>query len=289
MKRYVISSLFFIGMAAAVTNSADPFHDPNLEKIVRNNAIHPAPNTPLTQAQMDAVGIVSAQDAHVADLTGLERCANLETIYLKNTQVTDLTPIAKLDHLNALTIEGGKIRDLTPLAGLTNLEYLDLARNEISDLAPLAELKNLKELDLSDNKIADLRPLQNLAALRDLRLAGNQITDLDPLGKMQDLAVLDLRKNRVRDISVLGKLTAWRDFYLDQNQIANIAPLLAVPEKDAQLPKGYAPPRTLSLTGNPLSAAAVSRDLPELRKDLFDLTVDRSGTRLAPQCGFSLR
>jgi internalin A len=275
MKNCLLVSLFFAGMAVATDNAAVPFHDPNLESMVRKFLPDVKAGEPLTRAQLESAVLVSGQGAPVTDLRGLEQCKNLRFLYLKDTQIADLSPLAKLDHLEALTIEGSKVRDLMPLAGLTKLNYLDLARNQISDLSPLANLKQLKHLYLSDNRIADLGPLQNLPALQYLHLDGNQISELQPLAKTKDLIVLDLRRNHISDLTPLGNLTEWRDLYLDQNQITDVGPLVAVTDRDGHESKDIVPIRTVSLAGNPLSASSLSREIPELRTHLFDLVVGK--------------
>src|SRR5690349_4877741 len=142
------------------------FKDSSLEANVRNFIFGADPSKPLTQDQLSHVYLVSASNVPIKDLTGLESCPNLNTIYLTGSQVSDLTPLSKLANLEQLTVSGGQIRDLKPLAGLTHLRYLDLSLNQISDLTPLASLKDLQTLKLPGNSITDLVPLQGLTSLQ---------------------------------------------------------------------------------------------------------------------------
>jgi Leucine-rich repeat (LRR) protein len=117
-----------------------------------------------------------------------------------------------------------------------------------------------------------VKPLAALTALQYLHLDGNQIGDVGPLAALTNIQALDLRNNRITDVSPLSKLTAWAELYLDRNQIADVKPLVAIAEKDATAK--IVPPRTLTLKGNPLSAAARSQELPEIQKRLFDVVVN---------------
>jgi Leucine-rich repeat (LRR) protein len=140
MKPFVWMVLSFsLTISAAETTAT--VKDPGLEANVRM-FIHGAdPAKPLTQAQLDHVYLVSASNKPIKDLAGLEKCPNLNTMYLSRSDVSDLSPLSKLTNLEQLTISGAKVHDLTPLAGLTHLHYLDLSSNQVQDLAPLANLK----------------------------------------------------------------------------------------------------------------------------------------------------
>lgn len=276
VKQFISITFLLSGLAAVgATNQTSIFKDPNLEATVRKFIGTAKPGQPLTQAQLANAFLVSGSNASIHDLSGLEKCPNLNTIYLTGTQVADLTPLSKLSNLQQLTIRNSKIRDLTPLASLTHLTYLDLSSNQISNLGPLAKLKNLDTLNLSNNQIADVTPLQGLSALQSLNLSGNQIGDLQPLSALKSLETLNLKNNQVRDLTPLTNLTGWHSLYLDGNQIGDLAPLVVMAEKDEKGPKHFVQSWVLSLKGNPLSASARSHDLPELKKLAFDVAADK--------------
>jgi internalin A len=114
-----------------------------------------------------------------------------------------------------------------------------------------------------------------LAALETLNLDANQIGDLKPVGGLKSLQVLSVKKNRVTDLTPLTGLTAWRALYLDQNQVSDLAPLVVMVQPERQPIRGLTPFWIVSVRGNPLSAAAKSRDLPELQKRAFDVLADK--------------
>lgn len=272
---------FLLLFALAAANGQKPavpasfpnsFKDPNLEKIVRKYLPDRDVKDPLTANRLDSVILVSGEAAEtVRDLSGLDACRQLTFLYLPDAPITDLSPLAKLTNLESVTIHGAKIRDLTPLAGLAKLQYLDLAGSEISDLRPLANLKALTHLDLSSNQISDLSPLSSLPELRELMLAGNQVSDLGPLAAIKSLWLLDIKKNNVADLSPLKGLKDWRYLYLDQNQIKDLAPLVAATTPEPSPAAQAMPFRTLSISGNPLSADARTKELPQLRKVVLNL------------------
>jgi len=103
-----------------------------------------------------------------------------------------------------------------------------------------------------------------------VHLDGNQISDLTPLGSLNSLTMVDLKKNQVRDLAPVARLTAWRYLYLDHNQISDLGSLVAAMPKDDNAKRLWSE-RTLSVSGNPLSAPARSQQLPMLGKLLFDL------------------
>ena len=85
-----------LSLTASAADSTATFKDPNLEANIRT-FIHGADSAkPLTQAQLDHVYLVSASKKGIRDLVGLEKCPNLNTIYLSGSEVSDLTPLSKL-------------------------------------------------------------------------------------------------------------------------------------------------------------------------------------------------
>ena len=269
----ILLSLSLIAFAA--DNPAPAFKDSSLEANVRKFIQGAEPGKPLTQDQLNHVYLVSASSQPIRDLAGLENCPNLNTIYLTGSQVSDLTPLSKLTNLEQLTISGRPGPGLETIGRSHAPAYLNLSLNQISDLTPLANLKDLQTLNLSSNAVAELGPLQGLTALQSLRLDGNQISDLKPLAGLKSLQMLSVKNNRVTDLTPLINLTAWRTLYLDQNQVSDLAPLVTMVAPDRQPIKGVTPFWIVSLRGNPLSAEARSRDLPELQKRAFDVIVDR--------------
>ena len=100
---------------------------------------------------------LSARNASIGDLTGLEFAINLTTLDLGENSISDITPLQVLraltnsTNLTTLNLESNRISGIEELAGLTNLTELYLGDNRILQLSPLAFLTNLTTLNLEGN------------------------------------------------------------------------------------------------------------------------------------------
>ncbi len=184
-----------------------------------------ASGAPITAADMEKFTHLSAQQAGISDLTGLESAANLTVLHLGSNNISDPSPLADLTNLTELRMDANQITDVSPLAGLTNLTDLYLGWNNISDPSPLANLSKLKKLDLQSNNTSNLSFLPGLTDLTMLVLASNGITDISPLSGLTNLTELHLDSNGITDISPLSGLTNLTDLYLGWNNISDPSPL----------------------------------------------------------------
>ena len=100
----IIGIVLSLSLIAPAADLATVFKDPSLEQNVRQFIGGADPAKPLTKEQLSHVYVVSASNQPIRDLSGLENCPNLNTIYLTGSQVSDLTPLAKLANLEQLTI-----------------------------------------------------------------------------------------------------------------------------------------------------------------------------------------
>ena len=107
------------------------------------------PGSTLTASNMARLTDISARNANISDLTGLETAINLTWL--------DLGP--EYVEAEGRSINSNSVSDLSPLAGLTNLTFLGLSDNSISDISPVAELNNLTSLSLGNNNISDISPV----------------------------------------------------------------------------------------------------------------------------------
>jgi len=199
--------------------------DSNLEDALRSSLGKPA-DAPILQSDLQGLTEITAENAGIQDLSGLENATSLETLDLgavgTPNAVTDLSPLRGLNQLRELDLGGNAIVDLESLSGLGNLEILLLYRNRIADLSPLSGLDGLRELDLYSNRISDLSALSGLSNLTRLELGANRITDVSPLGGLTGLLFLDLAANEIAEVSPLGNLDQLRQLRLQQNRIETI-------------------------------------------------------------------
>ena len=168
----------------------------------------------------------SSESESELDLTGIEKIATLESLYISRFESVDLMELRNAVQLKSLWVEdSNNITNLNGLAGLTNLTQLDLISDQISDLRPLSALTNLKALALSWNSITDLTGLEALTNLTDLILDGNQVSDLQPLTNLRHLTDLCINGNRITSLTGLEGLTNLTRLSLDGNQISDLQPI----------------------------------------------------------------
>ena len=180
--------------------------DPNLEKALREALDLPG-NAAINQQEMRHLRELTAKEAQIENITGLEYATNLRSLVLSVNQIQDITPLTGLIKLEFLILRDNPIHDLTPLANLTNLTYINLAGVRLSDITALANLTQLKTAWLSHMRLRDITPLANLTQLVRLSLVSNLIVDVSPLANLTALEELHIEKNNIVDITPLLNLS----------------------------------------------------------------------------------
>ena len=166
---------------------------------------------------------LSAPNASISNLTGLEHATNLTYLNLVGNDISDLSAVSGLTNLTRLDLGGNSISDISLISGLTNLTYLELVSNLISDLSAVSGLTNLTSLNLYNNDISDLSPVSGLTNLTLLSLGGNDISDLSAVSGLANLTYLSLGGNDISDLSPISDLTNLTSLYLDNNDISDIS------------------------------------------------------------------
>ena len=252
--------------------------DANLRAAVEA-ALNKASGAPISAADMEALTRLTAPDAGVSDLTGLESAANLRELVLWGNTITDISPLSGLTNLERLLISQNNITDISALGGLTNLTELSVGGANIQDISPLAGLTNLtdlrlltaniqdedvsllsgltnlRSLALSHNRIADISALAELTGLTGLWLWENQIEDISALAGLTNLTFLSLGKNNIEDISALSGLTNLTELWLNDNNITEVSPL-----------SGLTNLRKLNLSANSIEDISPLSGLTNLRE-----------------------
>ena len=132
----------------------------------------------ITEADMEALTDLKAENANISDLSGLEHAINLKELELSHNKVSDLAPLSGLSNLTWLYLWDNRVTDLSALSGLTNLTYLWLSNNNVKDITGLSGLSNLGTLSLWFNDVKDLTPLAGLTNLTHLSLGQTPTTDI---------------------------------------------------------------------------------------------------------------
>ncbi len=236
---------------------------------------------------LSGLRVLELEDNDITDdgVNNLSSFGNLEVLNLGHTMISSasLPVIARLTKLTQLELDGislgeNAIKDLSKLTGLKAL-YMRSCNLKSTSTKHLAAMKSLAVLRLAGNKIGDegVKNMPVLAELKELNLNETGVTDqsLEKIASYQSLAILTLRGNSfsfssassIKSLSRHKKL-----FYLDIS-----GPKLT----DDKIAFGKEMPalKTLRLSAEPSSRAAISRalpgvklvfDEPKLPLDLFD-------------------
>ena len=171
---FALVTMIFITASAEVVN----FPDPKLEMVLRLHLGNP--EGPITDDDLAGLSELNAYKRDISNLSGIERCVNLEALDLSGNKISDINSLRELIDLRHLFLMYNQIRDVSPLSGLFKLETLGLGSNQLRDINVLSGLTNLSILDLSDNQILDISPLVRNTGLKGddfVILAGNPLDD----------------------------------------------------------------------------------------------------------------
>ena len=195
--------------------------DSNLRAKIET-ALGKTSGAPISAAEMETLTSLSAQDASISDLTGLETATNLTELHLWDNNISNISALAGLTALKKLNLWGNSISDISAVAGLTNLTHLRLGENSISNISAVAGLINLTHLNIRENSISDIAAVAGLTSLTELRIGDNAITSISAVAKLTNLVWLDAPNNTISDISAVASLTNLISLMLTNNAITDI-------------------------------------------------------------------
>ena len=252
--------------------------DPNLRAKIEN-ALGKASGDPISAAEMETLISLTAQDASISNLTGLETATNLTTLKLGNNTISDISAIAGLTNLTELqlwdnTISnisavagltdlthlylwGNTITDISHVAGLTNLTHLRLAENSIANISAVVGLTQLTHLNLKENSISDISSAAGLTDLTELVIGNNTISDITPVANLTKLVWLDMANNTISDVTPVARLTNLIELYFEENSVSDLTPLVTNP--------GLGTNTEIDVRGNPLNYPSIYTHLPALQ------------------------
>ena len=257
--------------------------DPNLRAKIET-ALGKTSGDPISPAEMATLTSLSAQDAGIRNLTGLETATNLTSLHLGNNSVSDISvvagltkltelqlwdntitnisAVAGLTNLTKLYLWGNTISDISPMARLTNLTRLYLGENSVSSILAVAGLTNLTHLYLNENSVTDISSIAGLTHLTELRIGDNTISDIDAVTNLTSLVWLDMPNNTISDISPVENLTDLAELYFQNNTVSDLSPLVAN--------TGLGANAEIDVRDNPLSYPSIYTHIPNLQaRDVF--------------------
>ena len=233
--------------------------DPNL-RVQIAYARGKMPSAPITVADMVVLVHLSASEAGIRDLTGLEHAINLTTLWLELNSISDLSPLAGLTNLRHLNLRSNDVFDLSPLVANTGLgagDYVNVRGNPLNVQSIITHLPALQSRGVSVKftnivvrpediaKIVDIPDSNFRAAIEEklgkssgdpitvadmttlvyLYIDTHDLSDLTGLAHATNLRKLSLWGNRISDISPLAGLTDLWALQLYSNSITDISPL----------------------------------------------------------------
>ena len=136
--------------ATAVLRSAPvPLPDANLHEKIAETLRKPLTGT-ITVTDMLKLRTLTANNAGILDLTGLQYASNLTSLTLNDNSILDVSPLAGLTQLTTLDLTDNWISNVSPLVGLTQLRGsnnqhgLSLQGNPLSDTAVRTHIPQLQ-------------------------------------------------------------------------------------------------------------------------------------------------
>ena len=220
--RFTFILLIFLSIPSTSTAQTVTIPDPNLRAAIAAE-LGKASGDPITTSDMAALRSLTAREANISDLTGLEGAINLTSLNLGRNSISDITSLSGLTNLTSLYLLDNSISDITSLSGLINLTQLYLGHNLISDISTVSGLTNLRKLHLGGNSISDITSLSGLTDLTDLYLQDNSVSDISAVSGLTNLRRLGISNNNISDISAVSGLTDLAHLYLLDNSVSDIS------------------------------------------------------------------
>lgn len=246
------------------------FADANLAQAVASE-VGKDSSDKVTQSDLDSIEKVSADNAGITSLAGLEHLKNLKRIFLSGNPIDNLEPLRNLDKLYNVQIYNARITDVSPLANKPDLWGLGLGNNYIADFTTMTNVPKLAWADIYDNLIMDLSFVEQWPALNALWISGNPFKDVSSLTKATGLRRLQMESNSVEDMSPLKELTP-SEYSMNDNQKV-IRDAVSLDEGGSVTLKsvvgrqgGYLEPKNITPTGGVFDASTGEVTWSSVRK-----------------------
>lgn len=239
----------------------DLFPDAAFRSYLSGATIDLNQNGYLDENEMAGVKAIAAAGLGIADMTGMEKFTQLETLDVSDNELTELdlsrnpaltTVKAGQNQLTDGTLSGYQSLSLTELCVNDNdfttfdvstntaLQKLDVSGNALSQIQ-LNKNKSLTELRVSNNQLEELSLTANTALtivaadqnrltaldlaknikLKEVNISENQLTEIN-LRKSTALVQLDVSQNQLKALSLDEKFTALSVLKLAGNQITTL-------------------------------------------------------------------
>lgn len=290
---------------------ADLFPDANLAKVIAKTINgNEDTNAEVTDAELQSVTNLVANNQSITSLVGIERLTALETISVNYNELTSLDPLFDIPTLKSISANNNKLSGTFSLVKtMPELETLDLFYNSIKDLdvenqpklvtlsadeleLKKLSLKNLPQLNAIGRNIGSISidwgelesvNLVNLPKIQRVDISGNYLTSDDVhLENLPGVTGMDLSSNELTELPQLTDFTKLTSINVRSNNIGKLDSnkLVNVPN----LAKLYADKQTLVL---PKTIAAgdftIQNPVENLAGQITSLkTISNNGTYVNP-------
>ncbi|QIK64088.1 hypothetical protein G7068_13455 [Leucobacter viscericola] len=178
-----------------------------------------------TRGNMKNLRSLTATNAGIADLTGLEYASALSIVDLSgnpfttieplrgisemaqlnvsSTKISDIDAIATMPKINLLRFNWTTVSDLEPVRGKDLLWRIELAGTKVSSLEPLTGLTNMISVYFQETSVSDVSPLAGMPKLVSLSGPNTEVSDLSPVAGLPRLEIVNVNGARVSDLTMI--------------------------------------------------------------------------------------
>lgn len=186
----------------------------------------------INRAVIDNMNLLSFQNKSITDLTGLENCSELVTLYLQDNNIQTISQLEACTKIQTLNLANNpNIKDNnSAIEKMSNLYDLDLSNTGMTKIDSINNLTNsvktlrMTVLNISNNGLEDIEGIEKITTLQKLYLANGNLDneDMSAFSTLTGLTTLNISGNQISDISVLTNLTNIKYLYLNKNKIESI-------------------------------------------------------------------
>lgn len=130
--------------------------DSNLRSLLNTRYLKQAPDAPIQIIQLRRLtGMLSLGASNIKDLTGLEHCVGVNTIYLSYNKISDITPLKNLKKLQRVDLANQKVegKDIIATGNTAVADNSILKDIDGKNIEPVKDRTNGYTYDAKTNKV----------------------------------------------------------------------------------------------------------------------------------------
>jgi len=231
------------------------FPDPNFETLIRE--VLDIPTRDITNQDMWTIKEITGINRNISDITGIEFCSGLHSLYLRENSVSSLEPLRELVLLNYLNLQQNQIADIKPLVdnpgiGIGINDVIIIYGNPLSDVSILTYKPQLQSRGVKFHSNAELSTpgivnfmddnfeivirehlnrsagdilSSDLEVITNIYARNRNISNICGIEFCINLDTLNIGINQISDLIPLFYLRNMKSLKLDNNNIDDISSL----------------------------------------------------------------